>query len=476
MQKVDHATVKALERTAPSASLLDSASLYDQIQKGGVFGAFCERDRKAMWITLQSIDGLIPSLFTFFEDFKYLQVCASCVKKLIDLSSKETVFTALERILSETGRQRNECIIQKTESVFQVRSGDLVDRTDLIVRQIFLYTMRHHREMLPGSTMIEVNGIRAIQEPDRLSWYRFAALAERLGLKSTNVAKLMSIYSGVDEVRHELSKPSYVTTGPGEAPVRRCGRPYDLAYELSHDLLFLDNMHSVDKARSHGITPFFVRRSVYLAFFGKPASMGIAGESTELNPSAGGKDLPSIQTLKNTGQERGNKGQENEYANPTLEDIDQEQGQIQDAGTTPDDVIPIKNSPHDQESLFVENSKEPAHESFTRERNNFRTCKDADPADESTTPYPLAEEQDLSLTQEKDDLQQEQGSSSPDGSITLMHPSSSQQSLFAEDVKKPVPYNNHNNHHGWSSVLPSILSSSHYPTDEEILVGIITTR
>ena len=31
MQKVDHATVKALERTAPSASLLDSTSLYDQI-------------------------------------------------------------------------------------------------------------------------------------------------------------------------------------------------------------------------------------------------------------------------------------------------------------------------------------------------------------------------------------------------------------------------------------------------------------
>ena len=98
--------------------------------------------------------------------------------------------------------------------------------------------MRYHREMLLGSIIIEVNEIRIIQKPDRLSWYRFVTLAKRLGLKSINIAKLISIYLGVDKIKYKLLKPSYITIKPNKASIRKYGRPYDLTYKLNYDLFF----------------------------------------------------------------------------------------------------------------------------------------------------------------------------------------------------------------------------------------------
>lgn len=60
----------------------------------------------------------------------------------------------------------------------------------------------------------------------------------------------------------------------GELDKRRSGRPFDLAYDHSRHALFLDDVHSVNKSRGRGITPFFVRRSIYLAFLGHLSFLG----------------------------------------------------------------------------------------------------------------------------------------------------------------------------------------------------------
>jgi len=73
MQKVDQATVKALELTAPGACTTDAQTLSGKLQSYQIFGAFRGQDREDIWNKLCSINCLIPSLFTFFEDLKYLQ-------------------------------------------------------------------------------------------------------------------------------------------------------------------------------------------------------------------------------------------------------------------------------------------------------------------------------------------------------------------------------------------------------------------
>lgn len=72
MRRLDHITVKALERNALGASMTDLAFLYTKIQKGAMFYAFDDQERNTILTALKSVDGLVPSFDTLFEDFKYL--------------------------------------------------------------------------------------------------------------------------------------------------------------------------------------------------------------------------------------------------------------------------------------------------------------------------------------------------------------------------------------------------------------------
>ncbi len=96
LQKVDQVTVKALELKAPRYSKRDAQVVQGQLLSGQIFSAFSQQEREAIWSELRSIDCLIPSLFTFFEDLKYLSACADCLKQLVKLSRRDTVFTALQ--------------------------------------------------------------------------------------------------------------------------------------------------------------------------------------------------------------------------------------------------------------------------------------------------------------------------------------------------------------------------------------------
>jgi hypothetical protein len=63
MQKIDEASVKALELTAPGTCRADARVLYGKVKSGQIFGAFSEHDREAIWAEVRSCttDRLIPS-------------------------------------------------------------------------------------------------------------------------------------------------------------------------------------------------------------------------------------------------------------------------------------------------------------------------------------------------------------------------------------------------------------------------------
>lgn len=86
----------ALELTAPGVSSSDAERLRGQVRGGNIFGAFNDQERELILTNLLSLDGLIPSLYTFFRDLQYLQACVDCVKRLISVSSGQTLFNAIE--------------------------------------------------------------------------------------------------------------------------------------------------------------------------------------------------------------------------------------------------------------------------------------------------------------------------------------------------------------------------------------------
>jgi hypothetical protein len=108
---------------------------------------FSQQEREAIWSESRSIDYLIPSLFTFFEDLKYLRACADCLKRLVKLSRRKTVRTALGQKFPYVEEAGDEYVLEVAESTIVDRSGRAVDRLDLRYRHLWAFAMRHYPEM-----------------------------------------------------------------------------------------------------------------------------------------------------------------------------------------------------------------------------------------------------------------------------------------------------------------------------------------
>jgi hypothetical protein len=113
---------------------------------------------------------------------------------------------------------------------------------------------------------------------DRTVLREFADLAERLGFESPEITALKE-YPRARDARNplEISKPLLVTNGVGVKKKRRCELPSMEEYVEDSDSLFVNHLHDVDEEQGEGITSFFVRKSIYSAFFGKPSPLPLEG-------------------------------------------------------------------------------------------------------------------------------------------------------------------------------------------------------
>jgi hypothetical protein len=84
--------------------------------------------------------------------------------------------------------------------------------------------------------------------------------------------------AAVIEKDRQYIKPPVVVDGPGKPLPRQCGRFFQTAYEYERNYLFLDVLYNATDTRGKGIISFFVRRSIYFAFFGRrlPGAMAEA--------------------------------------------------------------------------------------------------------------------------------------------------------------------------------------------------------
>ena len=266
---VDQATVEAVELKAPRVSTVDANVLQGQLQGGLIFGAFSDQARADIWTRLRAVEGLIPSLFTFFKDVLYLEALAGCMTRLIRLLPGDTVFTALGRAFSDTNERSERAVIQVAESHFASCPTHSFDAIDLGYRQLFAYVMRHHPQMPRDSKGKELLA-RPTANIDGTVLGEFADLAKRLGFHSPKITALkQNPRARIAKTPSDNSKPLLVTDGAGVKKKRRCGLPSVLEHMEDRESLFINHLHDGDEEQGEGITSFFVRKSIYLAFFGK---------------------------------------------------------------------------------------------------------------------------------------------------------------------------------------------------------------
>lgn len=327
MQKVDQAAVRALELKAPKFSIRDAQAIEGQIRSGQILSAFTAEERHTIWGLLRSFDGLVPSLSTFSEDVKYLLACADCMRQLVAAPPDKTIYKALDDVFHYEDPPTGKIILQETESSFATRPGTANDCFELGYRQLWLYAMRHYPELpkrpKKNKTLLAKPGNAAA---DEVVLREFAILAKRLRFRCPRIDELIGrspdreiarvallkarrsdryayddtvFEECVDEIvrwfsrarplTSEKTSPSLVSEDPN-ASGNRCGFPNQECHDADRNSLFLTDLHRVEEPRAPGITSFFVRRSVYFAFFGRSESINW-------------ENLSDIESLPNTAEE-----------------------------------------------------------------------------------------------------------------------------------------------------------------------------
>ncbi|KAH6670148.1 hypothetical protein B0J14DRAFT_112537 [Halenospora varia] len=278
MRRIDPATVKAIELRAPRASTKDAKILRSQLRGGKIFSAFSDHERDEIWSRLQMFEGLVPSLFTLFRNIPYLQLLADSVRRLIKVPRGKSIIDTLQRRFSGVNQEGSYIKVQITEDTFIRRPGTRVDQIDFGVRHLFAFAMRDYpyipRELEKQNPLKKP---RARADPAVLR--RLADLASEVGFESPEISALKEHPNTGVTRDYPQSGPILVTSGPGVALGDRCGTPRDRSYEEDRNFLFLDHLHDERQIQGEGITSFFVRKSVYLAFFGRPSRVGTAANS-----------------------------------------------------------------------------------------------------------------------------------------------------------------------------------------------------
>jgi hypothetical protein len=264
MKKLDRRTVKTVELTAPGACPQDEARLHCELTKGCIFGGFTEEEREDIWRELLAVstDRLIPSLYTFFEDARYLRGPAECVKRLVEGSPGDQLSHMVKNSFTGVNQESDICMIQVTESQLEARPGNVDDQVEMGYRHWWHFAMRNYDD-------VPVRKKKAAGD-----WLAQPAKSENVGVLSKGATLVYQIGFETRHIRDLAQHPTSCDAGfVPEVPSiykqpKRCGIPRSEDQQRDKPLLYTDALHrGIDT--SAGVTSFFVRRSVYLAFFGQ---------------------------------------------------------------------------------------------------------------------------------------------------------------------------------------------------------------
>jgi len=232
------------------------------------------------------------------------------MRLLVNLSPGDTVSSALTRAFSDANQEEDQCVVQISECDFIPCSGVRADRLELGSLQLWLSAMRHFNEISPPPRTKQTALLaRPRMLTNETTVSEFAALAFRLGFISDSIQKLIS-----QSPDRELARTSLMQARPPEQyeydPVtfehfiqqmvafyaaarkktrletetvnterttglplpKRCGIPEASWHRIDVSSLYLNKIGGAGDIGGGNISSFFVRKSVYLAFFGDPST------------------------------------------------------------------------------------------------------------------------------------------------------------------------------------------------------------
>lgn len=290
LDRVDLDTIQTLQRRSPALSMTDRATLEGPCQQGLVFRHFSSLERDRIWERVLQYRALIPSLDTFFDNLRYLMALSGCLKMLVQPDYRQTLAEAFRGAFYDNGR---------AETDRQVRCN-------VAYRQVVLCAARLLDSLRPACVLAGPSESKVVKQASPSAEYDFATLAYQVGFRSPQITKALSddpdraaarqslllarpdlessyaeqkwqsciddiaaVFARLRRVSAVSQKSSLLCEGPGEPPERRKGCPDREAHDESRRSLFFDDVHRPDPVRPAELTALFVRRDIYLSFWGK---------------------------------------------------------------------------------------------------------------------------------------------------------------------------------------------------------------
>ncbi|KAJ4146947.1 hypothetical protein LMH87_001501 [Akanthomyces muscarius] len=196
--------------------------------------------RDTLWsrVCLTSTKCLIPSLSTFFADRYFLEQVADCLRNITGIT-KKSVSTRLANMFTDIGQEDDRCIVQVSEGRFGSIPGSQSRRRNLGIQQLWLAAFREY-ENVPAPMQQEDVLAKARPRVDIAALHALASLALRLGFESAKINEILA-----DPSDWAIAKQALLSARKPE---------------------HFDRQSS--KGMGH-VTSFFVRMSMYRAFFGQ---------------------------------------------------------------------------------------------------------------------------------------------------------------------------------------------------------------
>ncbi|KAK3614530.1 hypothetical protein LTR56_027198 [Elasticomyces elasticus] len=236
---------------------------------------------------------MVPSLFAFFENLKYLEPCAKIMRSLLPTKHRRSISQAFSTSYYHPPEAKEEH--SGGDIRIHDRSSASYDR-NYAYQQLWLFALRNFSKMTESTPRKESKKPKpAISEPKPGIWKSFGNLAwnlgfhlepaERYGAQEVEEQLTLQIntHLTLEDVDSEalqriadtlrgLKKRRFAVVGPistSDYPLatdRRCGRPFEDSHVADQQMLFLPQIYSCVPPSGLEVTTFYCTWDMFRSF------------------------------------------------------------------------------------------------------------------------------------------------------------------------------------------------------------------
>ena len=294
-EAVDTITVQRLETLCPKTSVQDAELMTALMDDNSVFPLVHNDADRAMIHSNLLECHMIPSLYTFIENLKYLEPCVNILRSLLPPKHKRSV---RRELLGSHFRPSELWVEYAMHDTRPHPSNSEEHDRELAYQQLWLYALRNFRAMSRATPRRGASETAERRSNDPLVWQKFGALAVSLGFW-TEAAEDLAAQDGEDRLAaqlvncpelgsaaapeatqqiasilrnvHRYSSGAPRMTFAGEAwlpPERRRGMPFDEDHEIDRPSLFLPVMYAKPDGPSEYINTLYCKWEMFRGFLG----------------------------------------------------------------------------------------------------------------------------------------------------------------------------------------------------------------